>query len=56
MILPLLDSSHKVESIGGKFIRIQSLDRVPTSIIIKCLWYINFVNIDARDMILPPLD
>ena len=56
MVLPPLDSCHQDESNGGKFIRIQSLDRAPTSIIIKCLWHINFVNIDASNMILPPLD
>jgi hypothetical protein len=35
MILPPLESSHRDESNGGKFIQVQSLDRALTSIIIK---------------------
>jgi hypothetical protein len=56
MILPSLDSSHQDESNDGKIIQIQSLDRAPTSIIIKYLWCINSVNIDARNMVLLPLE
>jgi hypothetical protein len=37
MNLPPLESSHQDELNDGKFIRVQSLDRTPTSTIIKCL-------------------